>query len=306
MNRGIFIGLLILLATAGFSRGQVGGNIGYGDTGGRARAEQNEQAKRVLTKDELPPTDTSTFVECNVLMNVKADEYVAFFGLAQEGATVAECAAKMNAIVQAFTADLKLLGIADEELFVDFVAQTKIYGFELRGDILQEELVGFELKKNVSIRYREAGRLESIVLAAARSQIFDLIKVDYLVNDMQAVQDRLMEEAASVAKNKISRYEKLLGIKLQLPAQIYAEKSAIYYPAQMYDSYTAHESEAIRGGLDRQQYTVRSARKSRTFFFNGLSADGFDAVINPVVTEPVVQCTLYLKMKYEVEQTATK
>jgi hypothetical protein len=47
---------------------------------------------------------------------------------------------------------------------------------------------------------------------------------------------------------------------------------------------------------------VQRARKSRTFFFNPLNADGFDAVINPIVIEPVVQFTLYLRVKYEVEQ----
>lgn len=162
------------------------------------------------------------------------------------------------------------------------------------------------MKKNVSIHYKNAALLERIALAAARLQVFDLIKVDYIVNDVSRVQDKLMEEAASIAAKKISRYEKLLGIKLQPPAQVYAEKSAIHYPTQMYDSYTAYESEAIRGGPDRQKYTVRSARKSTTVFFNGLDADGFDAVINPVITEPVVQFTLYLKVKYEVEQIKAK
>ena len=52
----------------------------------------------------------------------------------------------------------------------------------------------------------------------------------------------------------------------------------------------------------KQKYTVKNARKSRTFFFNALDADGFDTVINPVVIEPVVQFTLYLKVKYEIEQ----
>ena len=52
--------------------------------------------------------------------------------------------------------------------------------------------------------------------------------------------------------------------------------------------------------------TVRGARKSQTFFFNGLDANGFDTVLNPVITEPVVQCTLYLKVKYEVEQAKAK
>ena len=47
--------------------------------------------------------------------------------------------------------------------------------------------------------------------------------------------------------------------------------------------------------------TVQSLRKSRTFYFNPLTADGFDRVIDPVILEPVVQFTLYLKLKYEID-----
>jgi hypothetical protein len=46
---------------------------------------------------------------------------------------------------------------------------------------------------------------------------------------------------------------------------------------------------------------VQSLRKSRTFYYNPLTADGFDRVIEPVVLEPAVQFTLYLKLKYEIE-----
>jgi hypothetical protein len=70
---------------------------------------------------------------------------------------------------------------------------------------------------------------------------------------------------------------------------------------QMYDSYIAGETEAVSGGPDRTQTTVQSLRKSRTFYDNPLNADGFDRVIDPVVLEPVVQFTLYLKLKYEIE-----
>jgi hypothetical protein len=98
----------------------------------------------------------------------------------------------------------------------------------------------------------------------------------------------------------------LLGIRLLPPAQVYASKPSIYFPTEMYDSYTAYESEEISDNNDRQKYAVQGARKSRTFFFNALDADGFDKVVNPVVIEPVVQFTLYLKVKYEIEQTKTK
>jgi uncharacterized protein YggE len=289
--------LTLLIVSPKLCSGQVSGNIGYSPAGGKAKVEQSERAKRVLTKEELPPTDSSTFVEANVLMNVKADEYVAVFGIMQDGATVAECNQKMDATVKQFTGELKSLGIGDNDLFVDFITQNKIYGFEVTGDTARQKLVGFELKKNVSIHYKDPSMLEKINVAAARSEIFDLIKVDYIVKDIDHIQDALMDAAARITKNKMSRYEKLLGLKLQPPTQVYAERSAVYYPTDLYDNYTAYETEDVNAPRDRQRYAIQSARKSTTFFFHGLDANGFDEVINPVVTEPVVQFTLYLKLK---------
>ncbi len=74
----------------------------------------------------------------------------------------------------------------------------------------------------------------------------------------------------------------------------------------MYDSYVAQESEQIISFNDRERHTIQGARKSRTLFFNALGVDGFDRVINPVVIEPVVQFTLYLKVTYEIEQAKNK
>jgi uncharacterized protein YggE len=293
---------LLLLSTTGHLHAQVGGNVGFGQTGGLVRSEQNVRAQRVISKEDHPPTGTTTFLEASVLMNVKADEYVAVFATSADGETVAECSRKLDETLKTFIEDIKALGIAEDNLFVDFIAQNKIYGFAIEGDIAKEKLVGFELKKNVSIHYTDRILLDKVVAAAARSQIHDLVKVDYIVKDLTTIQDKLAETAARVLDQKKARYGKLLGIKLIPPMQIYAERSAIHYPTGRYDSYTAAESEAMNNGSVRQRYTVQQARKSRTFYFNGLDADGFDEVINPVITEPVVQFTFYLKVKYEVEQ----
>jgi uncharacterized protein YggE len=179
------------------------------------------------------------------------------------------------------------------------VAQNRIYGYRVDNNVAQEELTGFELKKNVSIHYQDKLLLDKLVVAASRSRIFDLVKVDYLVKDLQSIQDRLMQEAAGIIKRKAGQYEKLLGIKALPPPQLYAEKPSIYYPSEMYDSYTAYESEQVDRQEYRSKYVVHDLRKPRTFFFNPLTADGFDHVINPVVLEPVVQFTLYLKVKYD-------
>jgi len=301
MKKVTVLFLTMLIGSPGLCRGQVSGNVAYSGGGGKARAEQIERNKRLLTEHEVPPSGSSMFVDASVLVNVKADEYVAMFAVAQEGATVAECSQKMDATLKTFVDALTLLKIDADDLFVDFVAQNRVYGFEVKEDVAREKVTGFELKKNVSIRYADQALLDKIIVAAAQAEIFDLVKVDYIVKDTSGIQDKLMEEAARVIKHKTGRYERLLGIKLQPPVQVYAERPAVHYPTQMYDSYAAFESEAVGSSAYRQRYIVHGARKSTTFFFNGLDADGFDAVINPSVIEPVVQFTLYLKMKYEVE-----
>ncbi|MGH9854519.1 MAG: SIMPL domain-containing protein [Blastocatellia bacterium] len=298
--------LLIVIACYGVCFAQVGGNVSYSQPGGKARAEQNEQSKRALAHGETPPAGTAMFIDASVLMNLKANEYVVVFGVLQECIAVPECNQKMDATINQFAGELKKLGIGSEDIFVDFAAQNKIYGFQVEDNIAREKLAGFELKKNISIHYKDKLLLDKLVIAAAEAKIFDLIKVDYIVTDTGSVQTRLMEEATKVIKQKAAGYEKLLDIKLLPPAQVYAAKPSIYYPTEMYDSYTAQESEQIIGYNDRQRYTVQGARKSRTFFFNALDADGFDRVINPVVIEPVVQFTFYLKVKYEIEQIKNK
>jgi uncharacterized protein YggE len=288
-----------VLASA-HSPAQTSGNIGYEQAGGKARAEQTERGERVLSAQELPPTSTSMFVDADILMNVKADEFVAVFGIAQEGATVEEASQKMDAVVKEFTAALKALHVRDNDIYADFVTQPKIYGYDIADSVAKEKLTGFEQKKNISVHYTDRDLLDKLILAAAKSQIYDLIKVDYVVKDITAVQDKLMVEASAIVKQKVATDEKLLGIKTEPPAEIYAQRTAIHYPTVLYDSYTAAESESIARPANIQRFTVQQVRKGKTFFFNGLDGNGFDKVINPVIIEPVVQFTLYLKLKYEV------
>jgi uncharacterized protein YggE len=254
-----------------------------------------------LTREEMPTSDTAIFLDASVLMNVKADEFVATFGVVQEAETVEACQTKMDAAVAAFTESLKRLGVAHEAIFVDLTAQTNVYKYKVEGNLAREQLAGFELKKTAAVRYRDKTLIDRLLVATSREKIYDLIKVDYIVTDLAPVQERLAEQAAAAIKAKAARHERLLGVKLRAVPQVYAERSSVYFPTEMYDSYTAGESEAVSGGPEHSQTTVQSLRKSRTFYYNPLTADGFDRVIEPVVLEPAVQFTLYLKLEYEIE-----
>src|ERR1044072_935513 len=109
MKRSLIL-CLITTVCASVAFAQASGNVGYSQSGSNARADANERNKRTLAKEDAPPNATSMFIDASVLMNVKADEYVALFGVTQECNTVAECNQKMDATVNEFAGELKRLG----------------------------------------------------------------------------------------------------------------------------------------------------------------------------------------------------
>ena len=62
-----------------------------------------------------------------------------------------------------FTDDIRGLGIAGEDVFVDFIVQLKFYGFDITCNIAKEQLVGFDLKTNLSIRYTDRAVLDKFI-----------------------------------------------------------------------------------------------------------------------------------------------
>src|SRR5258708_1847160 len=244
-----FIMVLAVIAYSGLAIAQSSGNATYSQSDGSSKARLNERNKRFPVQGEVQPD--GMFLETNVLMNVLADEYVAVFGVSQECVTVAECSQQIDAVISEFSKAVHQMGVSSNDVTVDFVTQSKIYEYKISGDVAKEELTGFEVKKNVSIHYKDKQLLDKLMVAASRSKIFDLIKVDYVVKDQSAAESKVMEEATKVIKQKASRYEQLLGVKLQPPVQIIAERPSIYFPTEMYDSYVAQAAPSISNASER-------------------------------------------------------
>lgn len=238
------------------------------------------------------------FVEANVLMNMKADTFIAVFGLVQEAATPAESNSKINAQVAGFIKDLESLGIRRGDIFVDFITQNKIYDYTTSGSAVTEKFSGFETKKNIAVRYKDRELLEKILSAAAKGSIFDLIEVNYIVSDINGVHNRMYEEAVKIVKQKEASYATSFGIKLS-PTNLANEKYDAFYPGELYADYKAFEAGTTSGDYNR---VVVRQRKTSTFFYEPLDASSFDSVINQMNIEPVVQFTLYLRLQYDLKK----
>ena len=282
--------ILILLGLT-LVQAQESGNRTYG-TERRKPQENSGILSAVVNNKEV------YFVEANVLMNMKPDSFVVVFGIVQEGATASESNTKLDTQIGGFVRDLEKSGIKNTDTFVDFIAQNKIYDFTSTGSVITEKFSGFETKKNINIRYKDRETLEKILNAAVKASIFDLIEVQYVINDMSGVNARLFNEAVKSIKQKEANYANAFGIKLT-PTNVANEKYDTFYPSELYGTYQAFE-----GGTTYNDYnrTVIRQRKTRTFFYEPLDVSKFDAVINQPGIEPMVQFTLYLRMQYDLKK----
>lgn len=291
-----FLTLLVatLIVVSGLSlRAQEAGNRNYG----RDRA------------DRTPPNTGNIGgngflnIEAYVLMNAAPDEFVAVFGVAQEGTTGAESNQKVNARIEQFLSAAEKLGVNRSNTYVDFITQNRTYGFAPSGDnTIRESLTGFETKKTVSLRYKDRAMLEKLIAAAGQASIFDLIKVDYIVNDMGKVKRALFDEAIKIVKQKEEAYSRSLNLAVSRKSLL-QETYNTYYPGELYQTYTAFESGAVDSNYYGQGGTrVIRERKSSTSYLEPLDRSAFDAVLNPGGIEPMVQCTLFMKVMYSIAQ----
>jgi len=280
---------LALVLTALTVHGQESGNRIYGNYG------YYQQPRRQLQTNSGTLGANSGFaIEASVLTNLNPDAFVVVFGVNAEALASLDSNDKVNAKVAQFIQKVRPLGITDNDIFVDFITQNRVYDFNVSGNEAAEKLTGWETKKTVAIRYRRRDVFEPIVRAAAAIQIFDLIKVDYIVSDFERVRSTLFEEAVRIIKKKEARYAKSLGVNMT-PVGLANEKYDVSYPSEAYQRYQAYET----GDAYVTNGSRVAQRKSFTFFYDAFDASRFDVVLAPLGIEPAVQFTLYLRMEYK-------
>jgi uncharacterized protein YggE len=285
----IFACIILVAVFAVGTLGQEAGNRNFSRNG----------VQRTPPNTGVIGNGTDQMIEAYVLLNAAPDEFVVVFGVAQEAPTAAESNQKVNAQIEQLLSAADKLGINRSSTFVDFITQNRIYDFvPSANNTIRETISGFQTKKTVALRYKERAILEKLLAAAAQASIFDLIKVDYALNDMGKIHNRLFEEAVRIVKQKEETYARSLGLAIRRHS-IIQETYNTYYPAELYESYTAYESGTVDPNYESNTRVVRE-RKSSTSFLEPLDRSAFDAVVNPVDIEPRVQCTLYLKIKYTV------
>jgi len=264
------------------------GNLMY-ESGGSVRFQYADEPVRATL------TGNTLVLEVNAMINAVADSYLAIFHITQLGQSAAEADSLMDQRIARLQARVKQHGVDDADFFTDMLSFVPVYEFEatrkLFSTTYQEIPAGFEVQKNVHIRFTDARILDKLVTAAAIEEIYDLVKVDYFVGEQSACYDTLRTVALELLKRKLAGFAKL-GLRLEESHRTAAEAKDAYFPLDRYTMYQTRTQTSLNSR--RKGQTVNDVRTPVAHFYNKVPYGQFDIVLHPEVTEPPVQFTYHL------------
>jgi len=282
------IGSFLVLALISQSLfGQVSGNINY-------RGKVSFPVNNINVN--LSP-DGSIVLSVKGLSNVQADSYVAIFSVTQAGKTTSEVNRLINERIRPVKSALE--SNKEVSLFVDMISFVPVFEYEKEKKIFSKKTYnevpkGFELKKSLHIHYRDSDLLNELISLCAASEIYDLVRVDYVCDSLEQKRNEMMEKARILVGEKLKNYQEMLGVELSSFEKNMADGFRVIYPGEQYNSYLAYFSNSLLLNKDADLVHVD---KSRTSFYQPIMAKEFDFVFNPIIVEPVIQILYEVKLK---------
>ncbi len=305
--------LVILLSTFGLTAQRSSNQLKFKGTINQSeRGEYQLQnlergiQNNALNSNYYSVNDHEIILECDAIMNVKADSYLLIFNITQVAQTAKEADELINKRINAFVESLAVLAIRPTDVHQDMIYLIPVFEFEVEKKLFSktynEVPKGFEMQKNVHVKFKKSDIVDDIVTLAATNEIYDLVTIEYFVKNQQLVFDSLRSASINYIDKNARKLEKL-GIDLEEPHTTLVEQSNIIFPEDRYSDYESFVSQSIEAAKDKAVTTVR---KPKTVAYNKLPYNQFDIVINPEFLEPVVQFTYKLKVKYSLEKDKPK
>ncbi len=247
----------------------------------------------------------ATILQAEVLYNAQPTSYLAIFSVTQTADNLEDVDKFMNSRLDNFKKLMLNSGIADSQIFTDFVTLVPKYEVQIdkkrRSKTANEVPIGFELKKNIHVGFTDMKLLDKMITAAAANEIYDLARVEVNIKDVKKIHEELRAEGLKIIQAKAAPYT-TLGLKLS-PLSM-GDNFETYFPNENYESYTAYATDYSQtsGNQNFKQgkLNMKFAQKDKTVFYSRLPYDQFDAVINPEFVEPPVQIHYKIAVNYAV------
>lgn len=274
------------------------------------------------------PSSSAISLKAEVMMNVRATSYTAIFAATQNGRDAYEVDSLMSGRIAQVKYALGMLGINESEIHIDAVSMVPTYAFKVEDKKFNKRSIeiptGFEMKKNIHVLFKNHDVLDRIISEMAFADIYDLVKIDYNIDGMQTYYEELKKAAMEVIRSKEKTYADL---QFYIETTGMSDGFSVSYPIERYKSYTAYHSgsspQAVQyerqirefnnftvnsknttihmdatADARNQSFTIQTADKNRTIFYDRMPYNQFDKVINADIEEPSIQFYYSLQLTY--------
>jgi hypothetical protein len=302
----------IVLST---SFGQMAGNAIYDNVNSQKNAAQKVNA--------IINYDNSVQLEADIMLNLSPSSYTAIFSVTQQGRTASETDSLMVIRMKNIENQLEKAGVAIANIKEDMIAMIPTYSYQLEekkiSKTYNEVPIGFLMKKNIHVLFFEHEKFVDIVSVMSKNEVYDLVKVDYNLADLNTYLKQIRAAAQQIIKEKEKDYE-TMGIKLDIlsiadaynvvsPLERYANYTAYYNGSTIEEITTAKKKKELAKGSrtasvsskiieDDTEFIIKTSEKSKTVFYNKMPYTDYDLVINADHAEPRIQIIYQLKSKY--------
>jgi uncharacterized protein YggE len=244
------------------------------------------------------PNSDEYLITIKGLSNVKADNYVAIFSVKQS----AETAAEVNTLIDKRISAVKEYCDSNKniEFHLDMISFLPVYELDLVKKVFNKKTyneipVGFEVKKNIHIKYKDPNFLNDLIEVCSRSEIYDLVRVDYFSDSIEAKKEELIMHAKKLIAKKLKVKEEILEVDFKEYKKQMSDGFTVAYPIEMYTQYKTASSSKL---FSNNNVKVNQADISTTYYYKPYFDKDFDFTINPTIFEPVIQIMYEIKVKY--------
>ncbi|WAC03687.1 SIMPL domain-containing protein [Lacinutrix neustonica] len=242
-------------------------------------------------------------IDVKALNNVVADAYTAVFNMVQIGETSEQTNNLMTERVNKVKIELMAHGINDNDIVIDVISFVPAYETVVENKLFSKKYnevpVGFELQQNIHVKFTKVNQFEKILSACANNEIYNLVKVDYFINDIKAVYTTLRMEILKALQEK-QQFYKDMGFDLSLYKPMIADTKYCYFPKEFYKNYQAFNCISLEA--IKKSKGVLTAKEQTAYYYEPLSFKEYDVVLNPAIVEPVIQVGMEIKLQYIEKQ----
>ncbi|MTG97570.1 MULTISPECIES: SIMPL domain-containing protein [Myroides] len=290
---------LLLLLSSTFVQAQVAGNALY----------SNGSSNYTYTNySSISKIDKILNLTVSGKANVKADAFIAIFALKQTGKNIEETVTLMDNKLKSITQNLSQ--IPKVETQIDMISLVPLYEYEIEKKVFKkndynEVPIGFELCKNIHIKYCNANDIDHIVRKLAEEDIYDLVKVNYFSSKIDSIKRELQSKAEQVLLDKIKHHETVLNTTFNNQQKFIKSNYIDTYPSNSYHAYSAFSSPSLTTKQSSNN-NVNQQTKSITRYYNSFSDANFDFVIGQALSEPSIQIIYEITMAIDLELKKNK